>query len=378
MYILKIARGIPSHKYPLLGIFEFDQAKALHNDGHKVIYFSIDFRSIKKIRYFGYRKFYYDGILVYEVSLPLHPLNYIWMYKIGCKIGSLVLKKIFKDNGKPDIIHSHFNFYSAIAANLSERCSIPLVVTEHSSLINKDIIDKKNYYLSEKSYSIAKEIISVSTALKNKIYNNFKIESIVIPNIVDTSNFYYTTKRYNNETDFTFVTVGRLIESKGYKLLLNAFLRLSTNNVKLIIIGDGPMKESIKNFIINNNLGNKILIKGQLNRKEINTIFSKSHVFVLPSYSETFGVSYIEAMASGLPIIATRCGGPEDFVNSTNGVLIPINSENDLYQVMLNFYKGVYEFDYNFISRYSKENFSSKIISEKLNIVYKKIVYENS
>ena len=96
----------------------------------------------------------------------------------------------------------------------------------------------------------------------------------------------------------------------------------------------------------------------------------ESDVFVLASRGETFGVVYIEAMSAGLPVIATTCGGPEDFVDESNGILVPVNDVEALTDALIKIYKTANNYDRSNISRLTQQKFSPKTIASQLTDVY--------
>jgi glycosyltransferase involved in cell wall biosynthesis len=89
-------------------------------------------------------------------------------------------------------------------------------------------------------------------------------------------------------------------------------------------VGDGPYRGALQTKIQQLHLTDKVKLLGAMPRNKVQECLANAHAFVLLSQSETFGVSYIEAMALGLPVVATCCGGPSDFVNATNGCLVPV------------------------------------------------------
>jgi glycosyltransferase involved in cell wall biosynthesis len=109
---------------------------------------------------------------------------------------------------------------------------------------------------------------------------------------------------------------------------------------------------------------------GQLERSEINKVFKKSHAFVLPSHSETFGVCYIEALYAGLPVIATRCGGPESFIDKSNGILIPVNNSVELSNAMNSIRYNYSQYDPKQISSDCNKRFSPSVIANELINLY--------
>ena len=372
MKIAIISRGMPSPEYPLNGIFEFDQAKALAKKGIDVAFIAIDFRAFSYKRKYGLLQYDSEGVQVFELSLPINV--YRKAIPLLQRLLLIPFKAMLKSFGQPDIVHAHFYSIAAIAGILKKKYDIPFVITEHSSKLNKpaEQISNLDKRLAAKAYQSCNQLICVSEALRKNILQNFQHDSVVIPNMVDNQCFQYLGNAKSNPP-FIFVSVGNLIPIKAFDQLIEAFSQLKEND-KLYIIGDGPEHEKLENQIKKLQLGSHVELLGRLNRNEINKIYQNSHVFVLPSQSETFGVSYIEAMYAGLPVIATRCGGPESFVNESNGLLVPINDTNELAQSMRLMRLNYSNYDLQKISNQCIERFSPDIISEKIVDLYSKML----
>lgn len=371
MKVAIISRGVPTTKDPLYGIFEFDQAKALVQKGVDVAFVAIDFRSLTHKRRYGLLQYESEGVHVFELSLPINVYR-----KAIPMLQQLLLipfRTMLKSFGRPDIIHAHFYSIAATATILRKKYHIPFVITEHSSKLNKPLeyISKLDKGLVAKAYQCCDQLICVSEALRNNILQNFGHDSIVIPNMVDNHSFQYLGAA-KNDSPFIFVSVGNLIPIKAFDKLIEAFLQVK-DDAKLYIIGDGPERERLEEQIEKNQLGAQVELLGRLNRDEINKVYQKSHVFVLPSQSETFGLSYIEAMYAGLPVIATQCGGPESFVNDCNGLLVPVNDINALAKAMHTMRKNHSDYNPENISRTCIERFSPSVIADKLIEVYSRL-----
>lgn len=371
MKVTIISRGIPTHKDPLNGIFEYDQAKALAQKGIEVAFVVIDFRAFSYKRHFGLFKYESEGVHVFELSLPLNV--YRRAIPFLQRLLLIPFRYMMKSFGKPDVVHAHFYSIAAIATILKKKYGIPFVITEHSSKLNKpaEQISNLDKRLADKAYQISDQLICVSEALRKNILQNFQHDSIVIPDMVDNQNFQYLDK-VKKEPPFVFVSVGNLIPIKAFNQLIEAFSQVK-DNAELYIIGDGPERENLKNQINTLNLDSKVKLLGRLSRYEINEIYQNSHVFVLPSQSETFGVSYIEAMYAGLPVIATRCGGPESFVNESNGMLVPVNDVDALALAMQTLRQNIHEYRPKEISDNCIAQFSFGVIADKLILEYTNI-----
>jgi len=372
--ILIVSRGVPTKEYPMLGLFELDQATALAAFGHNVKMLVVDLRSFLRKRPFGIHHYSINNVEVHIISFPVGAVP----REILCKAGGLLLKRLYKtvygNEKKPEIIHAHFGDIGYIASMLAGQIDVPLVVTEHSSLMNRDVVDKDILEVSGKGYAAANGVISVSNALAQKIKKNTGISSCVIPNIVDTEAFNSIERKQHD--GFNFVSVSSLIEIKHIGDLVRAFKIVHEEfpDTKLCIIGDGRERENIKALIDNFHIGDSVRMTGTITRSEIANIFSEMDCFVLPSESETFGVAYIEAMAAGLPVIATKCGGPEDFVNSRVGCLVEKNDIDQLAEAMKKVLKSCNEYDKDYIKNYSETLFSPDAIAGSLTDYYNRIL----
>jgi glycosyltransferase involved in cell wall biosynthesis len=210
--------------------------------------------------------------------------------------------------------------------------NIPYIITEHITPLNEgEEIEKRK----KETLEHTKQLICVSNALAKDMKDTYGVDSVIIPNIVDLTEFKYTPKQ---KTDtFRFLSAASVNYGKGFDVLVKAyakFLRDAKNlsdsgyeDTHLTIMGDGPELNNIKELANSLGISDKITFTGSYVRSDFAKELAKSDCFVLPSRSETFGIVYIEALATGTPVIATRCGGPEDFVNEENGMLVDVDDE---------------------------------------------------
>lgn len=379
MKIIIVARGYPTKKYSTYGIFEFDQAKALAAHGHRVVLAAVDLRSMRRWRKWGINYLVKDGVEVYTMNIPLGRVPNFILDFVGKKAILFLYKSIKKEFGSVDIIHSHFLLPSIAAVELSEKEQLPLVITEHSSDMNGKILSKTLIKRSNTVYSQATALIAVSTALSKNIKRMTGYDSICVHNIAATDLFSYKSSRgFDREVSVggRFVSVGGLTYGKGFDVLITAFSLLLNKYpmCTLEIFGEGKEMKKLKKLVNKNKIDNQVIFRGEQDRQQIAQAFERSDIFVLASRGETFGVAYIEAMSMGLPVIATSCGGTEDFINPEVGILIPVNDIDALLNSMEYMMKHYNYYEPLKISKYVSERFSGESIAEKLTEIYKNIL----
>jgi glycosyltransferase involved in cell wall biosynthesis len=374
MNVLVIGRGLPDETYPLNGVFEFDQAKALEKNGVQVTFLAADLRSIRRKRKLGICSGVTDGVVWHVFNIPLGAVP----KRIQHAVMTWALKVLYRrfiTGHTPDVIHAHFPgpAYSAVA--LSEMEHIPLVVTEHSSKLNKPDVKAELLQEAHYAYSKATAVIAVGKGLAQRIEQRTGIHCVVIPNVMGETLFYQTVKQ-PHQGEFRFVYTGNLLERKRPVLLVEAFSQVAKAHpqARLSIIGDGSLKEELETKIRDLQLQNLVTMHGRLPRHKIADVYGQCDCFVLPSENETFGVVYIEALAAGLPVIATACGGPEDFVTPELGIVIPVDDRPALVDAMNTMVETAGQYDSKKLSAAVYKKFSDQAVASKLLQVYASVL----
>lgn len=158
--------------------------------------------------------------------------------------------------------------------------------------------------------SVAKRVIEEETGAKNiKIIPN-PVKNIVID------------KKVKKER--IILNIGRLVSQKGQKYLLEVCARIKDSEWKFVILGDGPLRDSLKKQIIDLKIEKNIELIGAV--KNIDEWLSKAHIFAFTSVSEGWGIALSEAMNAGLPCVSFDCQvGPRDMIkDGENGFLVPV------------------------------------------------------
>ena len=162
----------------------------------------------------------------------------------------------------------------------------------------------------------ADALIANSQGLKDMaldFYNKKPFD--VIPNGVDTEVFYPSVKEESDE--FKILFVSRLIERKGLQFIIPQLKKIQDStekSVKLIVVGDGPYRETLERIAEENHVSDIVEFVGQKGKEEIVPFYQNADLFILPSSKEGMPNVVLEAMACGLPIIMTPCEGSAELI----------------------------------------------------------------
>ena len=351
--------------------FAWDQAQSLYQAGHDVRCLQIDIRGFWRLRKYGVRRDLRQGLIWYVSSFPCGPLPYPIYRRILRYAGSVGFKKILKE-WRPDLVHAHFSANGYAVADTCRENGIPLVVTEHSSGIQQ-ARSKKELAVAKLAYEKANKVLAVSSALAKKMNELFGVSAEIVPNVLDPTVIAgYKAK----SRGCRFISAGNLIKRKNFALLIRAFSKANIKNATLDIYGSGPLQAGL--LCLRDDLGLKdiVTIHPRVSRDVLFKAYQESDFFVLASNNETFGVVYIEAMACGLPVIATRCGGPEDFLDETNGLMVPVGDETALAKALVKITQT--PFDRTAITQRAIEKFSPKAIARRLTSIYRNLLRKPS
>lgn len=149
-----------------------------------------------------------------------------------------------------------------------------------------------------------------------------KIE--IVPIGIDGKQFHYKPALKKKVNEFRLITVGYLIERKGTELIIKSLEEVvkEIRNIKLVIVGDGPQRKFLEDLTSNLHLRGFIEFRGFVSYPNLVSLYQESHLFVSMSRSETWGQVYIDAMACGVPVIASRTAGSEGIIRNGVGHLV--------------------------------------------------------
>ncbi|MEL4359023.1 MULTISPECIES: glycosyltransferase [unclassified Luteococcus] len=373
MFVVIVARGVPSPRTPLWGIFELDQARALRAAGHRVAIAALDVRSVRRWRRFGMRHEVIAGIDVHTLSLPVGQVPSAVDQAVLDRAFDLVFTQIVTAHGIPDVVHAHFTKYALAAARSSRRRQFRLVVTEHNSKFNPSSIPFDLRLKATEAYRRADAVVAVSQALADVLTENFDVPVRVVPNIVDVATFAQLPREPHD--GIRLVTAGNLLPRKRMVLLVDGFARAFADRPEatLTIIGDGPEREVIEAHAAEAGVSDRVRLLGQRTRAQIAAEFAACDGFVMLSEWETFGVVFIEAMASGLPVLASRCGGPEGFLHDDLGMFAQTDSVAALADSLTDFVSRFPQWEPGRIRAEVVARFAPERIAAELGEVYAQV-----
>jgi L-malate glycosyltransferase len=324
--------GVPTKKYPLNGIFAFDYAHMLKNEGHEVCLLYSDLRSIRRLRPFGFKNYTQEGLNIIGVSIPIGGFSKNLLDFIDKIVFKIIYTNALETYGIPDIIHSHFLRQTlSIVANISIINGAKLVATLHDGHLMNSMKEKDIEQLSllfkytEKVYVPSQKLRDI---LVSYGYNTYVSRLIVDPVFFDSQINIEIEKKY-------ILSASRLDSIKGMDVLLKAWGKSNLKHkYELRILGDGPERVNLIKLINELDINDTVSLCGRYTKIEFAQQLEKSVFFVMASRSESFGLVFAEALATGNPVIATLCGGPEELINESNGILVPIDNPNTLAHAM--------------------------------------------
>lgn len=379
MHILILPSWYPKDKKDVNGCFFREQAIHLSRKVKKVGVISIHVSSFFEIFKFNNKleKYNDNGIN----GIRYHTTNYVPILSILEYRKKSVIENLFniyvKDNGIPDLIHAQCSYEAGLWARLlKKKYNINYIITEHSSIYGRNIVAQRNKNKILDAISNASKLITVSHALGMDINNFFNstFNFEVVPNsLSDDSKINY--KKEKNDK-FKFINIAHMNKNKNQKIIIQAFslfLKKGYNAI-LYIGGDGVERESLGKLVSSLNLDKNVIFLGKLSRNNVYEEINKSHCMILSSNYETFSVIALEALSQGVPVITTKCGGPEDFINKSNGILVEPNNEISLYNAMKQIYEEYDIYDLKRIQEDTINNFNGEIISRKLIKIFKAVV----
>lgn len=287
-----------------------------------------------------------------NINVHIVPLPYFIPDGRNKKLGDKLFRRfgeyIRENNIEFDLIHAHFTWpHGYAAAKLKNEFNVPLVITAHGYDVY-DLPFRDHEWSKKVKYAldIADHVITVSKYNKNILLEKLGVSETkisIIPNGFDSEMFYPIDKELSRSQlglpldKKIILNVANLVPVKGHEYLIKAMKKVieKRDDVILIIVGDGPLSPQLKNLVKKLDLESFVRFMGTRPHDEIPLWMNAADVFVLSSIKEGAPTSLLEALGSGIPIVATEVGGVPDMVSRECGVLCPAKDHLSLSEAIL-------------------------------------------
>jgi glycosyltransferase involved in cell wall biosynthesis len=383
MHVLLIPSWFPRHRDDVAGIFFLDQAKALRRAGHQVGVLAQFPRRLTTIlnRLPRTEDCFEDHVFISRVSFLA------WLPKIPLGTFALWLRATIRQfiryrraHGTPDVIHAHSTLYGgAIAFHLGRRFGIPVVITEHSSSIARGQLRGWELRLVRRVVKNAGAFLAVSESTARDLQvlcGKHSREIKVVPNLVAER---FTNRAIDGQVAsgrrLRILNVGSHDENKAQGILIKAFAAtvLDKLQAELWLVGDGPKTPFLRSLAAGLGVADRVCMIGAVPPDSIPAVMSDCDLLVISSRYETFGVVAAEALVMGKPVVSTDCGGPREILLKGDGLLVPVDSPDDLGAAIANVLLNLGDYDPINIATRARARFSGGVIASELTDIYRSV-----
>lgn len=341
MKVLVLPSWFPSPYSPLDGSFFLEQSSYLAQHVERLDILAIKLRNVKtfKLSKIGeYDESFLNGEIFhrYVWRMPFFYVSILQRYNLFSltKKYTKELTLYAQKYGEPDIVQVHSMLYAGMMSKVIKSIfpDAKLVVVEHSSEFFKGRLTKMHLAKVKQSYKYVDHIVAVSKSLLNALPLPEEKPASVIYNPVSPSFFPRSKSVFSHDKQWRVLVVSNFTKNKNLLRLVSAFSKMD-GDVHLDIVGNGPQYLEVQKAVYQAVLGGaSISLLGSISRNEVAELMRKSDAFALLSIVEPFGVVFIEALATGIPVIAgLGSGGPDEIITPEVGYLVDPKNEEAIF-----------------------------------------------
>ncbi len=391
--VLYLSRNFPNPVLPRLGMWAERMMRACHGD--------CEFKVISPVAYAPplpglsvYTRFrkveaqrWDHGVEIFHPRFLTGPGYWMHSYEDRTQYWSVapVADRIRREFPF-DLIHAHFTFPDGIvAARLGQRYGVPVVISEQALwqpwMDNYPSVRRRAIWAASQA---AFHLPVSQAALDSIAHFTGESEKLrIIPNVVDGKMFIPSTIGTRPAPN-RILFVGIMRQVKGVDILLEALRRLADQNrdIQLALVGESFYEsyrrdfERFRQMVTDLRLQDRVEFLGGKEPAEVAQEMQRSALLVLPSRRESFGAVLAEALACGTPVVATRCGGPEDIVNDRVGVLVPPEDPAALAEGIAQVLDRRASYDPVHLRAYALENFGMEAVGSRIEALYREALGE--
>lgn len=381
---LLFAKQFPNPAEPLRGVFVAEQLRATRD--------AVDWRVIAPAPWapgwlagllgkphIAEREGAFEGVAVSRPRYPVLPRRLLYATVAGAMArGSRdAFARVMREH-RPGFAHVHALYPSGEALRrLVERAGLPYVLSVHGSDLYSNLPRPRWRAAIRRAAHGAAAIVCVSPSLARDVVAELGVPAErvhTIPDTYDAARFAYR-EHASHDGPLRLVSVGRLVPVKGHDVLLHAMGTAVRGgaDLTLSLVGAGPEAARLAGLARDEGLGDRVRMTGALSGEALAAELAVADAFVLPSRREGFGVALIEALACGLPALATRSGGPQDIIAEGDGLLVAPDDAVSLADGLVALATVLPRFDRAAIAARARERFSPQSVGVRLVEVYRQV-----
>jgi len=330
--VLIVPSFYPTQEAPLVGTFFRDHAQMLRGAGLGVDLVYVEVRSLRRFRFASLRASHFQSTLQLEQGVRVTRLHG-WNPFAQTTPGGLAWAHLTANlairhaglHGHPDLIHAHNALWGGEAARIiSARLGVPFVVTEHSAAVLMKSLGRLGGAYARRVWQSARRVYAVSRSLADAIEDRGIAAVGVIGNPIDTDFFTLPGDGCPPPLDRHVLAVANLVPVKRIDHLLRSFRLAWSDDVcaRLDVVGGGSEHAGLVALANALGLRERVRFLCGLDRSGVRDAMWRAACLVSSSRRETFGMAVAEALATGLPVVATRSGGVDEVLGRGIGTLV--------------------------------------------------------
>jgi glycosyltransferase involved in cell wall biosynthesis len=366
--VLVVPKWYPWPDRPAFGVFCREQARTVAGDNEVVVLASDAVRSpafgafdlsdsvedgIRTLRLRYRRPFFRPAAMAFHIAGAI-----------------AALRRLRRDGFRPDVVHAHVYSAALPALVLARLSRGPLVVSEHYSGFQRGLVEGSDRLVAVAAFSGADLLAPVSDDLGRKLRAMVPSARIrTVPNAVDTDVFHPPLER-PPAPPFRLLCVAWFAEKKGHADLLEAFAKLERDDVVLDLVGEGELLPELEGRARSLGVAESVRFLGPRRHEEVAELMREAHLFVLASRYENLPAVLIEAMASGLPSVATAVGGVAELIDEDTGMLVPPQDPPALADAITQTLERLDDFDPEVPARKARDRYGRRAVALAWDEVY--------
>jgi len=382
----------PRARHPAGGIFVHDQVRALRARGIDARVLSGEplwVPTVNPLRFLTALRRYLQTEAVWGEwdTVPVLHFPYLCGYWFRPSVHALTyahgLDRVVAaacDQFSFDLIHAHTSFLDGNAGlRVGRATGRPLMITEHTGPFSLLTRNRFMRWITRRALVGADYRLAVSDGLRRDMCEalNLTAGSIaILPNGVDPRVFRPPAEGRRPQGLIRAIWVGHFVEIKRVDHLLHAFARASRvrPDLRLTLLGDGPQRNAMKKLATELGLCAHVAFQPAADRDGVADAMRAHDFLVISSAKETFSLVALEALACGIPVLATACGGPEALITEPSFGLIVSNDIEGLTQGLISFPDRIGATDPQRLHSYAGGRYSWAQIADELAALYQKLV----